>query len=124
MPDKFKFTPWTEERIQKWASSIGKYTGEVIEKIFGAVAIKEQGFNPALAVLRLSNKYSDARLEAACEFAITSGIRKPGYHQLNSILASNQDLTYLENRKPKKNTGSSMGYLKGSSYYAGGGSND
>lgn len=124
MPDKFKFTPWNEERIQKWASSIGKYTGEVIERIFEAVTIKEQGFNPALAVLRLSNKYSEARLETACEFAITSGIRKPRYHHLNSILASNQDLTYLENRKPKKNTGSSMGYLRGSSYYAGGGNDD
>lgn len=77
MPEKFKFTPWNEERIQKWASSIGTYTGEVVERIFQTVVIKEQGFNPVLAVLRLSNKYSEARLEAACEFAITSGIRKP-----------------------------------------------
>lgn len=124
MPEKFKFTPWNEERIQKWASSIGKYTGEVIERIFEAVTIKEQGFNPALAVLRLSNKYSEARLEAACEFAITSGIRKPRYHHLNSILAANQDQTYLESRKNKKNISSPMGYLRGSSYYAGGGNND
>lgn len=77
MPEKFKFTPWNEERIQKWASSIGTYTGEVVERIFQTVVIKEQGFNPALAVLRLSNKYSEARLEAVCEFAITSGIKKP-----------------------------------------------
>lgn len=124
MPEKFKFTPWNEDRIQKWASSIGKYTGEVVERIFEAVTIKEQGFNPALAVLRLSNKYSEARLEAACEFAITSGIRKPRYHHLNSILAANQDQTYLESKKTKKKTGSPMGYLRGSSYYAGGGIND
>ena len=124
MPEKFKFTPWNEERIQKWASSIGTYTGEVVERIFQTVVIKEQGFNPALAVLRLSNKYSEARLEAACEFAITSGIRKPRYHHLNSILAANQDQIYLESRKTKKNTGAPMGYLRGSSYYAGGGSND
>lgn len=124
MPEKFRFTSWNEDRIQKWASSIGRHTGEVIGRIFEAVAIKEQGFNPALAVLRLSNKYSEARLEAACEFAITSGIRKPRYHHLNSILAANQDQTYQENRKSRKNTGSPMGYLRGSSYYAGGGSND
>lgn len=124
MPEKFKFTPWNEERIQKWASSIGTYTGEVVERIFQTVVIKEQGFNPALAVLRLSNKYSEARLEAACEFAITSGIKKPRYHHLNSILAANQDQIYLESRKTKKNTGAPRGYLRGSSYYAGGGGND
>ena len=124
MPEKFKFTPWNEERIQKWADSVGKYTGETIKRIFENVTIKEQGFNPALAVLRLSNKYSEARLEAACEFAIISGIRKPRYHHLNSILASNQDQIYLENRKEKKKSDAPMGYLRGSNYYAGGGLND
>ena len=96
----------------------------VVERIFEAVTLKEQGFNPALAVLRLSNKYSEARLEIACEFAITNGIKKPRYHHLNSILASNQDQTYLENKKLKKKTEAPMGYLRGSNYYAGGGSND
>lgn len=124
MPEKFKFTPWNEERIQKWADSIGKYTGETVKRIFENVTIKEQGFNPTLAVLRLSNKYSEARLEAACEFAIISGIRKPRYHHLNSILASNQDQIYLESRKEKKKSDAPMGYLRGSSYYAGGGLND
>lgn len=76
------------------------------------------------ALTLLSNKYSEARLEAACEFAITSGIRKPRYHHLNSILAANQDQIYLESRKTKKNTEVPMGYLRGSSYYAGGGGND
>ena len=123
MPDKFKFSPWDDIRIKNWADSIGKYTGETIGRIFEGVAIKEQGYNPALAVLRLCNKYSEARLEAACEFAITTGIKKPRYHHLSSILASNQDVMYLEkkNSKPKEN--STMGYLRGSDYY-GGGSND
>lgn len=123
MPDKFKFSPWDDIRIKNWADSIGKYTGETIGRIFEGVAIKEQGYNPALAVLRLCNKYSEARLEAACEFAITTGIKKPRYHHLSSILASNQDVMYLEkkNTKPKENN--TMGYLRGSDYY-GGGSND
>ncbi len=124
MPDKFKFSPWDDIRIKKWASAIGTYTAEAVERIFEGVSIKEQGYNPALAILRLSNKYSEARLEAACEFAITTGIKKPRYHHLSAILASNQDVLYLE----KKNAGSkdkkrTMGYLRGSDYY-GGGSND
>ncbi|MDD3223094.1 MAG: IS21 family transposase [Lachnospiraceae bacterium] len=124
MPDKFKFSPWDDIRIKKWASSIGTYTAEAVERIFEGVSIKEQGYNPALAVLRLSNKYSEARLEAACEFAITTGIKKPRYHHLSAILAANQDVLYLEKKNGgNKNEKRTMGYLRGSDYY-GGGSND
>lgn len=38
--EKFKFTPWNEERIQKWASSIGTYNSEVVKRIFQTVVIK------------------------------------------------------------------------------------
>ena len=123
MPNKFKFSPWNEERIQNWANSIGKYTGEAVARIFNGVYIKEQGFNPALALLRLSNKYSSERLEAACEYAITHGIGKPRYHHLNSILVANQDISYLEAKNASTRASSSMGYLRGSNYY-GGGNND
>lgn len=123
MPDKFKFSPWDDIRIKNWADSIGKYTAETVERIFESVSIKEQGYNPALAVLRLSNKYSEARLEAACEFAITNGIKKPRYHHLNSILAANQDVLYLESKTNKSKETRKMGYLRGSDYY-GGGNND
>ena len=119
MPDKFKFSPWDDARIKNWALAIGKYTGETIDLIFEGVSIKEQGYNPALAILRLSNKYSEARLEAACEFAITTGIKKPRYHHLSSILASNQDILYLENKKASSNNPHTMGYLRGNSYYGG-----
>ena len=120
MPDKFRFSPWDDARIKNWAASIGRYTSEVIDRIFEGVGIKEQGYNPSLAVLRLSNKYSEARLEAACEFAITNGIKKPRYHHLNSILAANQDQIYQEQKKGKGRKADSMGYLRGSEYYGGG----
>jgi transposase len=122
MPDKFKFSPWDDYRIKNWAKSIGRYTGEAIDRIFAGVSIKEQGYNPALAVLRLSNKYSEERLEAACEFAITQGIKKPRYHHLNSILASNQDQIYLEQKDAAQKKESNGGYLRGRDYY--GGKND
>lgn len=119
MPDKFRFSPWNDTRIKNWARSIGRYTGETAERIFESVSIKEQGYNPALAVLWLSNKYSEARLEAACEFAITQGIKKPRYHHLNSILSSNQDEIYLEKKNAAVKGDSPMGYLRGSGYYGG-----
>lgn len=75
MLDKFTFMPWDDALIKNWANSIGKYTGETVVRIFEGVVIKEQGYNPALAILRLSNKYSEARMKVACYFAITKGIR-------------------------------------------------
>jgi len=57
MPDQFQHTEWDDERIKKWAYSIGNCTGEVIDRIFNSVRIKEQGYNSALSVLRLSSRY-------------------------------------------------------------------
>lgn len=123
MPDRFKKPEWDDVRIKNWAYSIGNHTGEVIDRIFASVKIKEQGYNSSLSVLRLSKTYSEARLETACELALTK-VRTPRYHHLKAILSANQDQIYLENRnasaKPQKESG---GYVRGAEYY-GGGSND
>ncbi len=123
MPEQFKVGPWDDERIKNWASAIGPYTAKAINRIFDGVSIKEQGYNPSLAVLRLSKTYSEDRLETACEFAITKGIKKPRYHHLKSILAANQDKLYLESKKAEGPDDDSMGYLRGSDYYDQGGDN-
>lgn len=96
MPDQFQQPAWDDERIMRWAHSIGPGATEVINLIFAAVKIKEQGYNPSLSVLRLSKTYSEARLEAACEMALTK-VRTPRYHHLKAILAANQDQIYLVN---------------------------
>ena len=123
MPDQFNQPEWDDIRIQRWAYSIGSNAGEVIERIFREVKIKEQGYNSSLSVLRLSKTYSEARLETACELALTR-VRVPRYHHLKAILAANQDQIYLEQKKvsskPQQNT---QGYIRGAEYY-GGGSND
>ena len=120
MPDQFLQPEWDDTRIKRWAYSIGSCTLNVIDRIFAGVKIKEQGYNPSLSVLRLSKTYSEARLETACEFALTK-INMPRYQHLKSILASNQDQIYLENKNtsinPPKSTG---GYVRGAEYYGGG----
>ena len=126
MPPAFKkIVQWDDERIKNWATSIGKSTRQVIDRIFGSVSIKEQGYNPSLAVLRLARTYSDARLETACELAISRGIRVPRYHHLRAILNSNQDILYREQAASEGSTADpSMGYLRGSDYYRKGGKSD
>lgn len=119
MPPAFRnIVQWDDDRIKNWASSIGKSTRQVIDRIFDGVSIKEQGYNPCLAVLRLSRTYTDARLENASELAISRGIKVPRYHHLKAILAMNQDITYKEQQDSGVSSDdSSMGYLRGSDYY-------
>lgn len=123
MPKEFRdIVDWDDERIRKWAKSIGESTKAVIERIFNSVDIKEQGYNPSLAVLRLSRTYSDARLETACELALSRGIRSPRYRHLKAILSANQDIVYRERQKSlSEQEDTSMGYLRGSDYYRKGG---
>ncbi|WP_408608766.1 Mu transposase domain-containing protein, partial [Alkaliphilus serpentinus] len=120
MPDHFQNPKWDDKRIVDWASSIGPCTKTVIERIFNSVKIKEQGFNSALSVLRLSKKHTSERLEIACELALEK-VHSPRYRSLNAILSSNQDEVYQE-RKQSKNKAESkvQGYVRGTNYYSGG----
>ena len=126
MPPAFRnITEWDDDRIRNWATSIGKSTRMVIDRMFESVSIKEQGYNPCLAILRLSRTYTDARLETACELAISRGIKVPRYHHLKAILSANQDIVYKERQNtPSTADDPSMGYLRGSDYYKKGGSAD
>lgn len=123
MPPAFRnITEWDDDRIRNWAASIGKSTLQVINRIFEGVDIKEQGYNPSLAVLRLSRTYTEARLETACELALSRGIKSPRYRHLKGILSANQDIIYSEQRRPPAPApDASMGYLRGAGYYKEGG---
>ncbi len=123
MPDAFNQPEMNDIRLKQWAASIGTHTSEVIERIFKSVTIKEQGYNSALSVLKLSKSYSEERLETACEIALPM-TRIPRYKQLKSILASNQDIVYLDQKKAHlkalESKSNSHGYVRGAEYYGGG----
>lgn len=117
MPESFQSVEWDDQRIKRWAKKIGPSTMVVIERIFDTVKIKEQGYNSCLAVLKLADKFSDDRLENACELALTK-ITRPRYHHLNGILANNQDLLWMEENNINK-TKDEGGYVRGANYYGG-----
>lgn len=118
MPKEGQYQEWTEERIIGWASSIGVHTLLVVRKVFDSVDVKEQGFNPALSIIRLGRKYTDERLETACRIALEHGFRSPRYAHLNSILSSNQDEVYLaELAKAKQEPAQVTTFTRGVEYY-------
>lgn len=126
MPPAFrKIVPWDDTRIRKWAAAIGPNISEVIERIFRSVQIKEQAYNPSLAVLKLSKTYTEERLENAAELVLKRGARNPRYHHLSSILSANQDILYAQQKnEPPNPEEASMGYLRGTAYYEKGGHED
>ncbi|MGY4544044.1 hypothetical protein ACVWY0_003987 [Arthrobacter sp. UYNi723] len=116
LPEGHSWQAWDRARIDAWALRMGPATETVIEKIFESVRIEEAGYDPALAVLRLSRRFSPARVEAACQLALRGPIRSPRYAHLRPILDTGQDKTgHVE--EPEVDDG---GYVRGSSYYAGG----
>lgn len=114
MPPEMLRTKWSKERIIKWAEEIGPFTKETVSRIFASCQVREQGYNPALSVLKLSDRYSQERLEAACELAL-SKYHSPRYRHINALLSAKQDILWKESQKTDEQE--DMGYLRGADYY-------
>ena len=117
MPDSFARPEWDDERIRRWARKVGPSCAEVVERIFARVKLKEQAYNPALSVLRLSKKYGDERLEAACAHALPR-LTSPRYRHIKAILDSNLD---QEGPQDRDGAGDGQekpaGHVRGADYY-------
>ncbi len=84
-PQGEKYREWDSVRIRAWATRVGPNMVTVVNRIFEAVPVEEQGFDAALAALRLSRRYSSERVERACQIALEGRIRSPRYAHLRPI---------------------------------------
>lgn len=101
------------------ASGKGTNTLLVVKIIFANAVVKEQGFNPALSVLKLAQKYTDEQLETACRIALEKGFKSPRYIHINSILTSNQEIEYKANLAATAQFPSEDSrYTRGAGYYS------
>ena len=75
MPEKHRrfAEQWSPERFSRWAEKIGPATGALITEVLHARRHPEQCYRSCLGILRLAKTYSDARLEAAAQRALTLG---------------------------------------------------
>lgn len=121
LPDGPRYRQWDPERVREWAARIGENTTTIVNRIFESVPVEEQGLDPALAVLRLTRRYSNVRVEAAAGIALASRVRSPRYAHLRSILDSHQDDPGSSDAWSAPGTGHEpAGYVRGADYYAGG----
>ncbi len=91
MPQNHKaHAKWTPERIARWANKIGPYTKQFIEHMIASRPFPQQAFRACLGLLRLSTRYSEARLEKACELGLAAGASR--YQHIETLLQRKMDL--------------------------------
>lgn len=118
LPDGPRYRQWDAQRVREWAARVGENTTTVVNRIFESVPVDEQGLDAALAVLRLTRRYSTARVENACRIAL-SRVRSPRYAHLRPILETRQD--HPDGTRPgPEPVDEQAGYVRGADYYAGG----
>lgn len=121
LPDGPRYRQWDATRVREWATRIGPNALTVVNRIFEQVPVEEQGLDAALAVLRLTRRYSTARVEAAAEIALASRVRSPRYAHLRPILETRQDdPDFRDAWSTPARSVEPAGYVRGADYYAGG----
>jgi len=84
-----KYLEWTPSRIIRWAEQTGPNTAKMVKQIMEKRPHPEQGYRSCLGLLRLGQRYSDERLEAACSRALN--INAFTYKSVKSILEKGLD---------------------------------
>ena len=90
--DHQKYLEWNGDRFRRWAERIGPNTCRVINSILASQRVEQQSYRSCMGLLKLAEKYSDRRLEAACEKAL-SYTASPSYKSVRNILAAGMDKT-------------------------------
>ena len=85
---------WPPSRLVNWAQSVGPSTAQLFATILKAGRIPEMGYRSCLGILRLGQRYSNERLEAAARRALATGACS--YPSVKSILERSLDRQPLE----------------------------
>lgn len=114
MPDSHRRSvEWPPSRIIAWAKTVGPCTAQVIEEIMKRKQHPEQGYRSSLGVLRLRDRYPDARIERACERAIR--YRMFSRRSIEATLKNNKDR--VEDEPPAQQSLPLHENVRGGGYY-------
>lgn len=112
MPDGKVWREWDGDRIRRWAGRAGPLCESCANRILESARLEERGLDAALALIRLSRRYSAQRLGRACEIALDK-VRAPRYGHVKAISDANADETSAH-AEAGPGTG---GHVRGASYY-------
>ena len=118
MPDDHqKYLQWNGDRFISWAKNVGPHTMIAIKAILAAHKVEQQGYRSCMALLKMADRYSVTRLEAACVRAL-SYTPSPSYKNIITILKSGQDrLDQPKTEMPPNDESDKYGFTRGADYY-------
>jgi transposase len=93
-PKRHQDLDWTVSRMVERGNSIGPLTSAALERIMQSRKPPELGYRSCLGVLRLANRYTNERLEAACRRALALDVCS--YKSIRAILATGADRQTVE----------------------------
>jgi transposase len=113
--DHQKYLEWNGDRFRKWAERIGSNTYQVVDAILTSKRVEQQAYKSCMGILKLADKYSIGRLEAACKKSL-GYTASPSYKSIKNILTAAQDKLVTE--EPKlETTQNKFGITRGADYY-------
>jgi transposase len=104
---------WTPKRIVAWAEKVGPNTAALVTAILKERPHPEQGYRSCLGILRLSKKYGDERLEAACNKSLAVHARS--YRHVEGVLKHGLDR--VDDDQPKTRPPVDHENIRGGGYY-------
>jgi transposase len=114
--DHKKYTQWNAARFIAWGEGVGPSTAITVKAILSSHKVEQQGYRSCMALLKLADKYSITRLEAACHKAL-SYTPKPSFQSIKTILTTGQDKVTVEKAPPSIDSSASHGFTRGAGYY-------
>ena len=112
--DHQKYLEWNGDRFRKWAEQIGPNTYTVINAILISKRVEQQTYRSCMGLLKLTERYSEALLEAACKKALTY-TATPSYKSIKNILATGSAKPESEIAETKA-THKAHGITRGAAY--------
>lgn len=118
--DHQKYLKWDGNRFISWAEKIGTSTSITVKSILSSYKVEQQGYKACMGLLKLADKYSVERLEAACKKALFY-TPHPRYKSVKNILATGQDKVSTNAEVPETSQAenNAYGYTRGAEYYGG-----
>ena len=117
--DHQKYLEWNGDRFRKWAKQIGNNTYKAVDAILTSRRVEQQNYRACMGLLKLADKYSVERLEAACEKALCY-TAQPSYKSIKNILTAATDQNDISETLPDtSSTHNNYGITRGAHYYGG-----
>lgn len=117
MPENHQnYLQWDGDRFIRWAETVGPNTAATVKAVLASHKVEQQGYKSCLALLKLADKYSVDRLEAACIRALTY-TPNPSFKSIKTILTTGQDKISTEKPIQPEESSSQYAFTRGAQYY-------